>query len=169
MADSTARIRNSMNSPVKPIRVILADDHTLVRAGIRALLEKLPGVEVVGEAGDGREVLNLVKAAPTGCGFDGYLHARSEWPGSGGAHGQGISGRAGHHSFHAQQRGILLARAEGGRGRLPAQESGDRRTGNRLATGGSRGNLFEPGNLHAASQKASVARESPTEKVRSNN
>ncbi len=50
-----------MNSPVKLIRVLLADDHTLVRAGIRALLEKLPGVEVVGEAGDGREVLNLVK------------------------------------------------------------------------------------------------------------
>ena len=50
-----------MNSSVKPIRLILTDDHTLVRAGIRALLEKLPGVEVVGEAGDGREVLNLVK------------------------------------------------------------------------------------------------------------
>jgi DNA-binding NarL/FixJ family response regulator len=50
-----------MNNPIKPIRVMLADDHTLVRAGIRALLEKLPGVEVVGEAGDGREVLNLVK------------------------------------------------------------------------------------------------------------
>ena len=50
-----------MKSFVKPIRVILADDHTLVRAGIRALLEKLPGVEVLGEAGDGREALNLVK------------------------------------------------------------------------------------------------------------
>ena len=50
-----------MNPPVKPIRVLLADDHTLVRAGIRALLEKLPGVEVVGEAGDGREVLNLAR------------------------------------------------------------------------------------------------------------
>jgi len=51
-----------MNKPVKPIHVILADDHTLVRAGIRALLEKLPDMRVVGEAGDGREVLNLVKA-----------------------------------------------------------------------------------------------------------
>ncbi|MGD0209116.1 MAG: response regulator transcription factor [Verrucomicrobiota bacterium] len=50
-----------MNKPIKPIRVILADDHTLVRAGIRALLEKLPGVEVMGEASDGREVLNLVR------------------------------------------------------------------------------------------------------------
>ena len=50
-----------MNKPPKPIRVILADDHTLVRAGIRALLEKLPDVEVLAEASDGREVLNLVK------------------------------------------------------------------------------------------------------------
>jgi DNA-binding NarL/FixJ family response regulator len=50
-----------MSNPVKSVRVMLADDHTLVRAGIRALLEKLPGVEVVGEAGDGREVLKLIK------------------------------------------------------------------------------------------------------------
>lgn len=45
----------------KPIRVILADDHTLVRAGIRAVLDKFAGVQVVGEAGDGREVLDLVR------------------------------------------------------------------------------------------------------------
>ncbi|MEI8037369.1 MAG: response regulator transcription factor [Verrucomicrobiota bacterium] len=49
-----------MSKPTKSIRVILADDHTLVRAGIRTLLEKLPGVEVVGEAVDGREALALV-------------------------------------------------------------------------------------------------------------
>jgi DNA-binding NarL/FixJ family response regulator len=49
-----------MNSAPKPIRVLLADDHTLVRAGIRALLEKLPDVTVVGEAADGHEVVNLV-------------------------------------------------------------------------------------------------------------
>jgi DNA-binding NarL/FixJ family response regulator len=54
--------QKAVNKSVKPIHVILADDHTLVRAGIRALLEKLPGVKVVGEAGDGRKVLNLVKA-----------------------------------------------------------------------------------------------------------
>lgn len=39
---------------------MLADDHTLVRAGIRALLERIGGVEVVAEAGDGREALALV-------------------------------------------------------------------------------------------------------------
>ena len=64
MENLTGAIPNVVNKTVKPIHVILADDHTLVRAGIRALLEKLPAVEVVGEAGDGREVLNLVKAHP---------------------------------------------------------------------------------------------------------
>src|ERR1035441_8224009 len=54
-------IKNGMNKHRKPIHVVLADDHTLVRAGIRALLEKLPAVKVIGEASDGREVLNLVK------------------------------------------------------------------------------------------------------------
>jgi DNA-binding NarL/FixJ family response regulator len=44
---------------VTPIRVLIADDHTLVRAGIRGLLQSLTGVEVVGEAGEGQEVLRL--------------------------------------------------------------------------------------------------------------
>ncbi len=44
------------------VRILLADDHTLLRAGIRSLLEKMPGVEVVGEAADGREALGLVKS-----------------------------------------------------------------------------------------------------------
>jgi DNA-binding NarL/FixJ family response regulator len=44
------------------IRVLLADDHVLVRAGVRALLERMPGIEVVAEAGDGAEALQLVKS-----------------------------------------------------------------------------------------------------------
>jgi DNA-binding NarL/FixJ family response regulator len=43
-------------------RVLLADDHAIVRAGIRALLEKMSNVEVVGEARTGREALELVKS-----------------------------------------------------------------------------------------------------------
>ena len=43
------------------MRVLLADDHTLVRAGIRALLENLPGVEIVAETGDGQEALTLIR------------------------------------------------------------------------------------------------------------
>ena len=52
---------SKLNTSAKSIRVLLADDHTLVRAGIRSLLEKLPGVEVTGEAIDGREIIALIK------------------------------------------------------------------------------------------------------------
>lgn len=43
------------------LRLLLADDHALVRAGMRALLGELSGVEVVAETGDGREALRLVR------------------------------------------------------------------------------------------------------------
>ena len=46
---------------VKAIRVLLAEDHALVRAGIRSLLEKMEGVIVVGEASDGRDALTQIE------------------------------------------------------------------------------------------------------------
>jgi DNA-binding NarL/FixJ family response regulator len=46
---------------VKPIRVLLADDHNLVRAGMVALLANDPEIEVVAEAQDGRQVRALVE------------------------------------------------------------------------------------------------------------
>jgi DNA-binding NarL/FixJ family response regulator len=46
---------------MNPIRILLADDHALVRAGIRTLLEKIPNVEVVGEASTGRQALEMLK------------------------------------------------------------------------------------------------------------
>lgn len=49
------------STEAQPIRVLIADDHTLVRKGIRSLLEKLPCVQVVAEATDGREALNLLR------------------------------------------------------------------------------------------------------------
>jgi DNA-binding NarL/FixJ family response regulator len=52
-----------MSSPTQATRVILADDHPIVRAGIRAELEKIPGTQVVGEASDGREAVELVRTA----------------------------------------------------------------------------------------------------------
>lgn len=42
------------------IRVIIADDHAVVRQGIRTVLEDIPGLEVLAEAGDGEQVLGLV-------------------------------------------------------------------------------------------------------------
>ena len=42
---------------MEPIRVLIADDHTLFRKGVRTLLEQTQNIEVVGEAADGREVV----------------------------------------------------------------------------------------------------------------
>ncbi|HEU4699982.1 MAG TPA: response regulator transcription factor [Gemmatimonadales bacterium] len=44
-------------SPAPPIRVLIADDHTVVRMGIRHVLEREPGFTVVAEAGTGEEAL----------------------------------------------------------------------------------------------------------------
>lgn len=46
---------------METVRVLIADELTLVRAGIRALLERISGVEVVAEAGDGREALQMAR------------------------------------------------------------------------------------------------------------
>ncbi len=48
---------------MKKLRVLLADDHTLVRAGLRLLLEREAGVQIVGEASDGHEALQLSKTS----------------------------------------------------------------------------------------------------------
>ncbi|WP_043655786.1 response regulator transcription factor [Streptosporangium roseum] len=50
----------SSESIGEPIRVLLVDDHPLLRHGLRALLEQVGGAEVVGEAGDGEEAIALV-------------------------------------------------------------------------------------------------------------
>jgi two-component system response regulator NreC len=45
-----------------PIRILLADDHTVMRAGLRLLLERQSNLHVVGEAADGREAVELAVA-----------------------------------------------------------------------------------------------------------
>src|SRR5262245_34731039 len=42
------------------IRIVLADDHTIIRSGLRLLLEQQPDFKVVAEAEDGRQALELV-------------------------------------------------------------------------------------------------------------
>ena len=46
---------------MEPYRIVIADDHSLFRKGMKRLIEDMPGLEVVGEAGDGLELLNLLK------------------------------------------------------------------------------------------------------------
>lgn len=76
---------------MNPIRILLADDHTLVRAGIRALLQNLAGIKVVAEASDGRLALELIEqhlpdialidiAMPGMNGIEITARVAKEWP-----------------------------------------------------------------------------------------
>ncbi len=76
---------------LKSTRVILVDDHTLVRAGVRALLQKIPDIETVAEADDGRQALEKVRdhapdvvlmdvAMPGLNGLDATLRITKEFP-----------------------------------------------------------------------------------------
>ena len=44
------------------IRLLIADDHALVRSGLRSMLQKEPGIEIVGEARNGREAVELCRS-----------------------------------------------------------------------------------------------------------
>src|SRR6185295_7409855 len=73
------------------IRTLIADDHALVRAGIRALVEKIKGMIVVAEAGKGGEAIELINelkpdlvlldiTMPDGSGFDVLHHLNKNFP-----------------------------------------------------------------------------------------
>jgi len=73
------------------IRTLIADDHALVRAGIRALVEKIEGIIVVAEAGKGSEAIDLINelkpdlvlldiTMPDGSGFDVLHHLKKNFP-----------------------------------------------------------------------------------------
>jgi len=51
-----------MSDTQAPIRIVIADDHPLVREGLRTLLERQPGFTVAGEAGDGIEAVQMTQA-----------------------------------------------------------------------------------------------------------
>jgi len=51
-----------VSSPTTQIRILLADDHTVMRSGLRLLLERQPNLKVVAEAADGREAVAMATA-----------------------------------------------------------------------------------------------------------
>ena len=56
------KISGSPDKEIKLIKVLLADDHSIVRAGLRRIVEESGDMEVVAEADDGREAIQLVQS-----------------------------------------------------------------------------------------------------------
>ena len=57
---------SDLHPQAKSVRVLLVDDHAMVRQGLRCALESYPGIEVVGEASDGQQAVECVpKVQPT--------------------------------------------------------------------------------------------------------
>lgn len=74
-----------------PARIVLADDHTLVRAGVCKLIESMPAFQVVGQADNGRQVLELAEqlqpdlvlmdlSMPGLTGLEATTRLRKAWP-----------------------------------------------------------------------------------------
>ena len=51
----------SLNAPRPKIRLLIADDHAVVRSGLRSILETEDDIEVVGEAADGHQALEMAQ------------------------------------------------------------------------------------------------------------
>jgi NarL family two-component system response regulator LiaR len=104
----------------RKIRVVVADDHALIRSGLRRLLERVADVEVVGEASDGRQALEVVSeqqpdvvlmdvAMPTMNGVDATSRISVEVPAT----------RVIALSGHSEQRLVRDMLAAGARGYVP--------------------------------------------------
>ena len=85
MPGSTGRpTPDPLDEDEQPIRVFLVDDHSIVRTGLNAYLSTEPGIEVVGEAADGREALARLSVLAAGAGVPDVILMDMQMPHLGG-------------------------------------------------------------------------------------
>ena len=86
---------------MKRITVLLAEDHQIVREGFRSLLKHEDDIEVVGEAENGREAVQLTRKLRARRSGDGHRHAAAQWLVSHAANSQRLSRCPGPRSLRA--------------------------------------------------------------------
>ena len=91
VARHTARTRAAEREANHPLRVLLVDDHKVMREGVAALLDEQPDIEVVGQAGNGRDAISMTRklqpdvvvmdvAMPILGGEEATRRIKSHWP-----------------------------------------------------------------------------------------
>ena len=84
------------------MRIILADDHGIVRQGFRLILSQQPDIQVVGEASTGKQAVDLAVALEPDNRDPRYCHDGHQRSGGNQAHPSELSARGGPHPEHAQ-------------------------------------------------------------------
>ena len=72
-------VYDSADGTSKPLRILIADDHVVARAGLRELFSERPALQVVGEAANGVEAISQANGPTTGRHCHGRFHASDEW------------------------------------------------------------------------------------------
>ena len=98
----------------RKIRILLADDHTVMRRGLRLLLESQPEFSVVAEAADGRQAVDASRGRQTRRGRARYCHAQFEWHRGRAAHSLGCAQHVDRHPEHASDEGYVLRALKAG-------------------------------------------------------
>jgi DNA-binding NarL/FixJ family response regulator len=120
-------------APLTPMRVLVADDHAVVRSSFRRLLDAQAGIEVVGEAANGREAVDASRHQPDVVLMDIMMPALDGIEAT--RQLRAPPARPGRHSDHLQPRRVRVRRAEGRRVRLPLEALVRGRGGRRRAGG----------------------------------
>ena len=113
------------------VKILIADDHGIVRSGVKLLLDRQPDMEVVAEAEDGVDALEQAVAAEAGRRGARRLDAAHDRPAGDARDQAAVAGHAGPDPVHARRRALPVRGAARGRRRLRAEARGRQGPGRR--------------------------------------